>query len=117
MRGPVSVAVFETRHRRIDGSEFDVQVIGQPVTFDGQLATLVVCQNISERVRSEVALRESEARLRAIMDHSPVAIFLKGRDQRFLAVNPAYCQRRGVPADQVIGATVTTSSSPPMPTW
>jgi PAS domain S-box-containing protein len=53
---------FESRHRRKDGSVFDVEIsVQHRPSEDGRLVAFL--RDISERKRVETALRESEARL------------------------------------------------------
>lgn len=56
---------------------------------------------IYERQGAEAALRDSEQKLRAIMDHSPTLIYLKDADSRFLMVNKAYRKFFGITEAQV----------------
>ncbi|HEY9845006.1 MAG TPA: PAS domain S-box protein, partial [Candidatus Caenarcaniphilales bacterium] len=58
-----------------------------------------------ERQRAEKALHESEERLRAILDNSPAAIFLKDLQGRFLLINHKCQMLMNLPAEQVIGKT------------
>lgn len=51
-------------HRVKDGRIIDVEVISHPVDFDGRRARIVLAKDITERLRSEQALRNSETRLR-----------------------------------------------------
>ena len=46
--------------------------------------------DVSDRKRAEQALRESEARLQAMLDHSPSLIFLKDLEGRYLEVNQQF---------------------------
>ena len=48
---------------------------------------VMVFRDISETTRTDEALRDSEARFRAIMDNSPALIFLKDREGRYLQAN------------------------------
>jgi PAS domain S-box-containing protein len=54
-----------------------------------QLAELnaVLEEQLVERERAENALRESDERLRAFLDHAPNLAFIKGTDGRYLYVN------------------------------
>jgi PAS domain S-box-containing protein len=58
-------------------------------TVTGLVLTLV---NVTERVRAEEALRESELRYRTTIDAMGDAIHLVGPDLRFTLVNPAHRQ-------------------------
>jgi PAS domain S-box-containing protein len=67
--------IFETRHRRKDGSVFDVEISSNSVDWDGQTLQFCICRDISDRKRSEIerkqaeiALRESEERLRIALE-------------------------------------------------
>jgi len=56
--------LFETVHRRKDGSTFPVEVSSQGATIGGTRTLLSVIRDITERKRAEDALRESEKLVR-----------------------------------------------------
>src|SRR5262249_53393077 len=70
---------------------------------DRRLSVSGTLQDVSERKRAEAALRASEARLRAFMDHAPVAMFEKDLDGRFTMVNRHDGAFFGLPPEEVIG--------------
>jgi PAS domain S-box-containing protein len=98
--------LFETEHRRRDGTTFPVEVWMAPVSVDGEVALLSVVRDITERKRAERELRESEARYRTLAESSPLAIFVDRDDSVFLA-NTACVRLFGAssPTD-LIGKTV-----------
>ena len=59
--------------------------------------------NIAQRRWAEQALRESEERLRTLIEHSPEAIYLKDIEGRYLVANGEYRNRYNVTQEQVIG--------------
>jgi len=58
------VSVGESRHRRKDGTIFDVHVTSSPLTFGGRPAVLAMAIDITERKRAAAALERLEGQLR-----------------------------------------------------
>jgi PAS domain S-box-containing protein len=58
---------------------------------------------VVERRQAEEALRESEGRVRGILEHSPAAIFLRDLGGRFRVVNSRFLEWYGVSEADVIG--------------
>lgn len=110
--GDQETLVFETRHRRKDGTAYDVEIRLQLMAEEVPPVFAAVIQDISARKQAERALRESEARLQAVMDHSPAAIVLRDLDGRFLVVNREYLRRTGKREADVLGRTLDDIETP-----
>lgn len=72
---------------------------------DQPIALASTVLEITDRKRAELALRQSEERLSAILDNSPAAIYLKDLDGRFLFVNKTFQQLVGRDRQTMIGKT------------
>jgi len=77
------------RHRRKDGSVFDVETNGQPLDFRGRRARIVLVRDITVRKRVIRALERSEGRFRNLFQHSLGLICTHDLDGVLIAVNPA----------------------------
>ena len=93
-------------HRKKDGTIFPVEVSVWTFPLGGSRKYVAAMRDISRRVAAESALRESEARFRAILEASPSAIFLKDSDGRYVLANPAFCARVGLPLADIVGKNV-----------
>ncbi|MDR4478966.1 MAG: PAS domain S-box protein [Nitrospira sp.] len=62
--------------------------------------------DISERKRSETALRQSEEQLRVITDALPGLIAYVDRNERYRFVNAGYERHFGLPRERIIGGSV-----------
>jgi PAS domain S-box-containing protein len=80
------------RNYRKNGSVFWNELSVSPVRDEhGILNHFVgIAEDITERERAERALRESEARLQAILDNSPAVIYVKDVRGRYLLVNQRF---------------------------
>src|SRR5215211_3261779 len=58
---------------------------------------------MTDRKRAENAVHDSEARLQSILDHAPVAIYIKDAGGRCLLANRRLGDILGRPRDQIIG--------------
>jgi len=81
------VVHLETRHRRKDGSVFDVDVTGNYISYKGEEFSFVFVQDISARKAAEAVIRKKERYLRALVDNFPFMVWLKDTESRFLTVN------------------------------
>jgi PAS domain S-box-containing protein len=59
-----SGCMFETLHRRKDGTLLEVEVSSNGAIIDGQKLAFCVCRDITERKRAEMELRRKEMQLR-----------------------------------------------------
>ncbi|MBX3471177.1 MAG: PAS domain-containing protein [Planctomycetes bacterium] len=93
---------------RPDGSQVTVLVSIGPIRGEGGavLGAVNVFEDVTARRRAAQALRESEAQLRFVLDHTSALLARCGADLRFRFVNQAYAGRFGLTPDEVIGRPV-----------
>jgi len=87
------------------GREFPIEVsFGEDIRNGRHFFTGVV-RDVTDRKRSEEALRASEQRLLAIVDNTNAVIFIKDLELRYLLVNREYERLFDVRRDQIRGKT------------
>jgi PAS domain S-box-containing protein len=100
---------FETEGWRVrkDGSRFWAHVIVTALRDDnGNLRGFTkVTRDVTEHKQAEQKLRESEDRLRAILNNSPNLIFLKDTEGRYLLVNKEFECALRLTQEEVRGKT------------
>lgn len=91
------------RHRRKDGSILFVEVFAHTVTLRGRVGVLVVPFDLTDKLRAEQALRESETRYRELFENAAGGVYRSTPEGRFIAVNPALARMLGFesPADMM----------------
>ncbi len=85
---------LETVALRKDGTHVPIEVAYSAVTLDGKSATIAFIRDITERKRTEGALRSSEALFRKLIEAAPDAV-LVSRDDRAVYANPVYLRLTG----------------------
>ena len=87
---------------RKDGSKFQNIIVSKPIVVEDRtvgLRGLVI--DITERKKTEDALKESEKRSRAIVANAPIGIATSGPDIHFSSANEAFCKILGYTEDEL----------------
>lgn len=105
---------YETVRQCKDGKLRNISLTVSPIRNDeGQIAGVsTVARDITERIRAEEGLRESEARYRATFDNAAVGIAHVGLDGRWLRFNDATCAITGYPREELLTKTFADITHP-----
>jgi PAS domain S-box-containing protein len=90
--------------RRKDGSQFPVEIGLSTLQMNQERGVICIVRDISERKRSEDALREREAQLWQIIDLVPHMIFAKDAEGRFVLVNRFMAEAYGTHPKKLSGS-------------
>ena len=105
--GPVIGERLKFSGRRGDGSVFPAEIVVTEARLDGERILISIGQDVSERVRSEEALKESERRFHGIFDNAGIGIafsaFVDG-EPRIVEVNDAFARMTGYSPEELRGA-------------
>ena len=94
---------FRFRHRLKSGELHDVEVYSGPVQVEGRTLLHSFIFDVTERKKTEEALRRSELRFRLNFERAPVGMALIDQDRRFIDVNAKLCEMIGYEPDELLG--------------
>ncbi|MBA2512588.1 MAG: PAS domain S-box protein [Rubrobacteraceae bacterium] len=94
---------YEAVGLKKDGSTLDIELRGRASTYQGHTAYVTAIRDITERKRAEEALRQSEARTRAIVETTPDGIITMTTDGIVHSFNRGAERIFGYEAAQVVG--------------
>lgn len=97
--------LFETIHRRKDGSFFPVEVSAQSTVIGNEKIVLSIIRDITERKRAEEALRESNRRITNILESITDAFVALDHQWRITYVNQETARLNGQKPEDMIGKT------------
>ncbi len=84
-----------------------------PRIDDGRVAGyLSLITNVSDRVRAQEELRESEAMLRSVTDAARVGLVMVDEGHRYRFANRAYAEVLGLPSADIVGLSVAEVLAP-----
>lgn len=95
---------FETKHKRKDGSSYDVEISSNGTIVNGNKLIFCVCRDITARKAAERKIRESEEKFSKIFKSSPVGISItRLSDGVYIDANDALLNIGGYSREEVIG--------------
>lgn len=103
---------YQTRLLHKDGSAIWAEVLASVLDWEGKAAIQAAFVDISDSVRAQQMLRESEERLRCFMDNTPALMSLKSLDSRYLLANRAFERFVRPSGKEAIGSTPSQLMTP-----
>jgi len=88
-----------------DGSVRWIRRLLRPwLTGSGDIGGIIVfSEDVTERKKTDAALRESKEMLQLLVEHAPVAIAMFDRDMRYVAASHRWMQDHAVTTGEIIG--------------
>ena len=87
---------------RKDGTAFPMEISLSPMESERGIVVAAAVRDVTQRLKSEAALREREARLRTIIDNEPECVKVVDKNGLILEMNPAGL--RMIEADSLLQA-------------
>lgn len=97
--------ILEGTHKRKDGSTFPAEVSVKYITLRDKDFIVAVARDITGRKKADQALRETNARLKALIHTIPDIIYFKDINRRHAVVNSAFESMVGKKAGEITGKT------------
>ena len=107
-------SVYELDILRPDGQQRILLVTTTPhFDHEGQFTGSVgVFRDVTDRVRAQNALRESEEKYRSYIDNAPDGVFLADERGNCLEVNKAACSMTGYSAEELLALGISSLTAP-----
>ncbi len=93
----------EYRFRKKDGDIVDVRYSAEVIEYDNEPCVLSVLVDISARRRAEELLRESEEKLKSVMQGAPIPQFFIDKNHTVVYWNKAIEEYSGIRAGDIVG--------------
>jgi len=86
-----------------DGARIEAIITTRLIDYEGERAILGTVTDITERVRTEDALQESEEKFRSLVENSHAGIFLLNETHRIIYVNDELSRISGRSSEEIVG--------------
>ncbi|MDP9372635.1 MAG: PAS domain S-box protein, partial [Chloroflexota bacterium] len=94
---------YEAHFVRRDGTRIPLEIAGKAIRYQGRRVRLVTIRDIRARGQADEALRHSEERFRALVQHASDLIIIRDRDGTLRYISPAAERLLGYRPEELIG--------------
>jgi len=91
----------------IDGKKLNVEFVSNVYTVYHQKVIQCNIRDITERKKTEKALKESEKKFRSYIENAPDGVFVVNENGHYLEVNKAACQITGYTEKELLNMNIT----------
>jgi diguanylate cyclase (GGDEF)-like protein/PAS domain S-box-containing protein len=98
------------RHRKKNGSLFDVEILSHQIVYRGLDAVLVAANDVTVRKQAEAAMLQAEQKYRSIFENAVVGIFQASVQGRPLSVNRALARMHGYDSPEELLEAVSNAA-------
>jgi diguanylate cyclase (GGDEF)-like protein/PAS domain S-box-containing protein len=98
-----SRVLFETRHRRKDGTCYDAEISGFPIELDGQPLLFNSTRDITDRKRLERQLLAAMQETHDLYDYAPCGYHSINKNGILININSTELQWLGYTSEEIIG--------------
>lgn len=107
-----SQKAYEAVGLRKDGSTFPVEIVGRPIPYRGNSMRVAAVRDITERLRAERELRESEEKHSNLFHHSNDGILLHDLEGVLLDANQRACEQFACSREALLQNRIQTLAAP-----
>ena len=100
------------RQVRRDQSIINVRIIAHDFIFEGRPVRLSMIIDVTERLKAEESLRQSEARFRGAFENASIGVALVSLQGEWLQVNRTLCKMLGYNEDELLKLTFQQITHP-----
>ncbi|MBO8154336.1 PAS domain S-box protein [Thermovirga sp.] len=104
---------MRVKRQRKDGKILHLELVQVPLILDQEtMLCYVIYRDISDQVKAEEALKESEKRYQAVIQDQDEFIVRLNSQGVLTFVNDAYCRYKGIPKEELLGSTIFDCKDP-----
>ncbi|MCJ7624049.1 MAG: PAS domain S-box protein, partial [Anaerolineaceae bacterium] len=105
--------MHEQKLQRLDGQVFDAEIVWVQTTYRGELAGQMIIRDITERKRTEEALRTAKEHAEQLYRVTPSAIFTVDKNRIITSFNAKASEVTGYSPEEIVGKPCTIFATEP----
>jgi diguanylate cyclase (GGDEF)-like protein/PAS domain S-box-containing protein len=98
-----TIESFETIHYQKDGSSINILINSSIIEFEGKPAIMSINRDVTSRIKADTALRESEYKLRTLIENMSEGLVHLDRDDRIIFTNRRFGEMTGYREEELAG--------------
>jgi diguanylate cyclase (GGDEF)-like protein/PAS domain S-box-containing protein len=103
-----AIESFETVHYQKNGTPVNILINSSIIEFEGKPAIMNINRDVTSRIKADNALRESEYKLRMLVENMSEGVIHLDLNDRIIFINKRFCEMSGYREEELIGQNAST---------